>query len=220
MGLVAFLEAAVFGVLLLVGLSLGAAEWRRLLGAAEHGRAMQVVGLVTAGGLLAAAVVARIGRRMARDPTPAPRGPGLRGLIREATSRADAALGSLRGVATHVGAALVQVVGVLLSFALALPAVGVDVPSPFFVAAGVLALTALSAVALPPSFGAGPAAASLAVLSMVGATHADALAYATAWWLLSQVPGVLLGLPAMWTLGFRLADTRAVTASLEPPPTS
>ena len=57
---------------------------------------------------------------------------------------------------------------------------------------------------LPPGYGAGPAAASLAVLSMLGADEADALAYAGAWWVLSQLPAVGFGLPALWSLGLSL----------------
>lgn len=208
MGIVAFLEAAVFGTLLLIALTLGAAQWQALLGADAHARATQMVGLATGAGLLAMAAVAIVGRRMARAPTEAPDRPSLLQLVREATARADAALGSLRNAAANVFVATLQVVAMVASFAIALPAVGVEVGAPFFAAAGVLGLSALASVVLPPGYGAGPAAASLAVLSTMGATEADALAYAGAWWILSQVPAVLLGLPSMWRIGFRLSDAR------------
>jgi len=218
MGIVAFLEAAVFGTLLLTGLTLGAARWEALVGADAHARATQLVGLATGAGLVGVAAVAMVGRRMARSEpvTVSPESekrPSLLELVRQATTRADAALGSPRNALVNVGVALVQVVAMITSFAIALPAVGVDVSTPFFAAAAVLGLSAIASVVLPPGYGAGPAAASMAVLSTMGATEADVLAYAGAWWVLSQVPAVVLGLPAMWSIGFRFADTHRLQAS-------
>jgi hypothetical protein len=55
-GLVAFLELAVFAVFLLIALVAGASRWELLLGAAAHVRALR---LTTAGTLAAVAVVVR-----------------------------------------------------------------------------------------------------------------------------------------------------------------
>ena len=51
---------------------------------------------------------------------------------------------------------------------------------------------------LPPSFGAGPAAASVAVLTVFGIDQTGALMYAAAYWFIANVPAVTLGLPALW----------------------
>ena len=47
-----------------------------------------------------------------------------------------------------------------------------------------------------PTYGAGPAAASVFVLSLFGVPQATALAFAALWWLISQVPCALIGVPA------------------------
>lgn len=201
-GIVAFIEAAVFGVFLLVALLAGATEWRALLGADAHARALQLVGLATGGGLMVLVVIATLGRRMAATREPHPARPGLRALLREATTQTGAALATPGAVLLHAGGAALQVGMMLGAFALALPAVGISVPAPLLAASGVLALSALSAVVLPPGYGAGPAAAGLAVLSLLGASEADALAYAGALWVLNQVPAVALGIPCLWTLGW------------------
>jgi uncharacterized membrane protein YbhN (UPF0104 family) len=205
MGVVAFLEAAVFGLLLMLGLVIGASQWQALLGVDAHAQALQLVGLATGAGLIGAAAVAIVGRRLAATPDPLPR-PGLRHVLREATTQTGAALASPAAATLNVATAAAQVVLMVAAFAIALPAVGISVPAPFLAAAGVLGLSAISSIVLPPGYGAGPAAASLAVLSTMGASEVDALAYAGAWWVLSQVPAVGLGLPSMWSLGISLRE--------------
>lgn len=207
-GVVAFLEAAVFGLLLLTGLVLGASQWQAMLGVDAHARALQLVGLATGTGLLLITVVTIVGRRLTSRASPRPGGPALRQIFRDATTQTGAALSTSRSASINIASAALQVTVMLLSFALALPAVGINVDSPFFAAAGVLGLSAIASVVLPPSYGAGPAAASLAVLAPMGANEADALAYAGAWWVLSQIPALALGLPSMWSLGFKMSETR------------
>lgn len=209
MALVAILEAAVFGMLLLMGLVWGASQWQTILGQSNHLRTMQAVGLATGAGLVALTGCVVLGRRLMRDPAPTTNKTSMFSVLREAFTRTGAALSKPSAIALHVSLALLQVVGLVAAFAMALPAVGITVPSPFFVAAGVLGLSAVAAVALPPSYGAGPTAAGFAVLSTLGCDQADVVAYAAAWWLLSQVPTLGIGLPSMWSLGlsFRTAKS-------------
>jgi len=209
MGVVAFIEAAVFGLLLLAGLAVGAAQWQALLGEDAYDQAMLVVGLATGGGLAVAVAVAVVGRIASSMPS-APAS-GIKRVLWEATTQTGAALASPRNAARNIAIAAVQVVGMVAAFAIALPAVGVEVGAPFLAAAAVLGLSAIAAVVLPPSYGAGPAAASLAVLSTAGASEADALAFAGAYWVLSQLPALLFGLPSMWSLGFSLSDARKLS---------
>ena len=208
-GVVAFLEAAVFGLLLFTGLLLGASQWQALLGADAHARALQLVGLATGTGMLLVTAIAIVGRRLATREAPRSDRPGLQQILRDATTQTGAALSTSRGAAINITSAALQVTGMLVAFAIALPAVGIDVGAPFFAAAGVLGLSAIASIVLPPSYGAGPAAASLAVLAPMGANEADALAYAGAWWILSQIPALTLGLPSMWSLGFKMSETRS-----------
>ena len=96
----------------------------------------------------------------------------------------------------HVGLAAVDVLATVGAFALLLPAVGLDVPS-FLAASGVLAVSALASIVLPPTYGAGPAAAGVAVLAAFGVDAAGALAFAAGYWVVSQAPAAVLGLPCL-----------------------
>lgn len=206
MGIVSFLEAAVFGVLLLVVLLIGATKWEQVVGADALEQAMQLVSVGTGGAIVVAILIAVIGRMMRRPEEPAPEGPGLVSMLREAMTETGSALSSPRYVALNTAAALVQVVGMIAAFAMALPAVGVHVAMPGLAAAGVLAISSLAAVALPPGYGAGPAAASVAVLTVFGVDPAGALAYAGAWWIISQVPATAIGIPCMLALDLKPGD--------------
>jgi uncharacterized membrane protein YbhN (UPF0104 family) len=195
-GIASFLEAAVFGGLLLVVLALGASRWREVIGAEAHGQAMQWVTVATLGGVAVATAGALIGRRLRPDGEAT--GPSPVMLVRETLRQAGNSFSTLPSLATNIGLAVVQVVGMVVAFALAFPAVGLDVPLPMLAAAGVLAISSVASIVLPPSFGASPAAASVAVLAVFGVEQADALAYAAAWWAISQVPATLIGLPCLW----------------------
>jgi len=194
-GVVALLEALVFGALLVGVLAAGAGQWRDLLGAEVHADALRWVGAATLGvgvvvasaGLIARALEARLGRG------PLPR---LRKLAREALTGVSTTLGTVRGLGRHVGLAAAQVATLVTAFALGLPAVGLG-ELPWMAAAGVLGISSLAAVVLPPGYGAGPAAASALVLGALGASRGDALAYAAVYWVLSQAPAVVLGVPPL-----------------------
>ncbi len=201
MGLVAVIEAAAFGSLLLAGLAFGATRWKELIGEDAHHQAFELVGLATGVGLIGLTAVAIIGRRLAtRKPVEASDRPSMLHVLRTAFTQSGAVLATPRRVALHAALAYLQVFGMVASFALALPAVEVSVPTPLLAAAMIMGLSSVAAVVLPPSYGAGPAAAALTVLHPLGAQEADVLAYAAAWWVLSQLPALLFGLPSMWSL--------------------
>ena len=88
----------------------------------------------------------------------------------------------------------------LYSFALGIEALGIEVALPFSISAIILAFAALASILLPPSYGAGPAAAIVFVFALFNLSEAQALAYSTIWWLISQVPAALTGLPSFWLL--------------------
>lgn len=208
MGLVGVLEAAAFGTLLLGGLTFGAANWEQLIGRDAHDQAFELVGIGTGAGLLALTAVAIVGRRLAaQEPDDTPQRPGAIQVLRDAFTQTGAALATPRQIALHGALAYIQVLGMVFSFAVALPAVGVSVPTPFLAAAMIMGLSAVASVVLPPGYGAGPAAAALTVLHPLGVQEAEVLAYAGAWWVLSQIPALVLGLPSMWSLGVRWSDT-------------
>lgn len=197
-GVASFLEAAVFGGLLLAVLGLGAGRWRAVIGAEAHTMALQWVTLATLGGVMVAVGATVIARRLRPAPPASAARPGTLEIIRDTLRRAGESLATPGALATNLGLAVVQVVGMVGAFALAFRAVGLDVPMPMLAAAGVLAISSIASIALPPSFGASPATASVAVLAVFGVSQTDALAYAVAWWLVSQVPATLIGLPCLW----------------------
>ncbi len=190
-GVVALLEAATFAVLLLVALIAGAARWEELLGGAAHREALSSATALTLVGVgLGVGIVT-----LARRAGPAPEGPGPLALLRQTLAEAGENLGTAATLAQNVGLSVLQVGLMVGAFALLFPALGLDVPAPVLAASGVLAASALASVLLPPGYGAGPAAAAVAILAAFGLEPAEALRYAAGYWLVSQAPAALLGLP-------------------------
>ena len=213
-GLVTFLEAAVFGLMLIAVLIGGAARWEAIIGAQARSEAVTLVTALTLGGIGVAVATAMVGRLLGRRDAPEDRPTGgPLGLLRDTAAELGAGLSSPVFLVQHLALAVLQVVLVLGAFALALPGVGLDVPLPLLAAAGVLTLASLASVVLPPTFGAGPAAASTAVLTVFGVDPAGALAYAGAWWLVAHLPAVALGLPCLGGRTAALAGAVADVAS-------
>ena len=200
-GVSSFLEAAVFGSLLGTVLVAGAGRWREIVGTAVHADAVQWVTASTLGGVAIAVVAVVIGRRL--GPAPKDTGPGLLSLLRDTLTQTGDSLGVPARLAMHVSLAAIDVAATVAGFALLLPVLGITVAMPVLAAAGVLAISAVAGVVLPPTYGAGPAAASVAVLAAFGVGQADALAFAAGYWLLSQGPAVALGLPCLLGRGKR-----------------
>ena len=164
---------------------------------------MQWVTIATLAGVLVAIVATVISRRLRERPEDTTDGPGPVQILRDTLHQAGDNFSTPTAMATNIGLAIVQVVGMVLAFALAFPAVGLDIPLPMLAAAGVLAISSVASIVLPPSFGASPATASVAVLAVFGVNQGDALAYAAAWWIISQVPATLIGLPCLWGRDWR-----------------
>ena len=202
-GVVAFLEAAMFGLTLVVVLALGADRWRSVVGPDKWFQAMSGVSGLTLVGVLVAVTAVIITRRIRGGDEEGPRGPGPIEVIRDAILQATDNLAAPATLAVNTGLALLQVVGMIAAFAMIFPAVGVDVALPALAASGVLAISSLASVLLPPSYGAGPAAAAVFVLSAFGLGPEDAFAYSVGWWLVSQVPAVVVGVPAFYGRGER-----------------
>jgi uncharacterized membrane protein YbhN (UPF0104 family) len=201
-GVVAFLEAAMFGLTLVVVLALGADRWQTVVGPEKWMQAMSGVSGLTLLGVAVAVAAVILTRRFRGDDRPPP-GPGPLQMIRDAIVQATDNLAAPLTLALNTGLALLQVVGMVAAFAMLFPAVGLDLPLPALAASGVLAISSLASVLLPPSYGAGPAAAAVFVLGAFGLSADEALAYSVGWWLVSQVPAVVLGVPAFYGRGER-----------------
>ena len=144
--------------------------------------------------------------RRIRGGDDAPAGPGPVEIIRDAILQATDNLAVPATLALNTGLALLQVIGMIAAFAMLFPAVGIDIALPALAASGVLAISSLASVLLPPSYGAGPAAAAVFVLGAFGLPAEDAFAYAVGWWLVSQIPAAVIGLPALYGRGERSSE--------------
>jgi uncharacterized protein (TIRG00374 family) len=213
-GLSAFLEAAVFGCGMVVVLLIGATRWEQALGAEVHVQALSWVTTATLGGIALAVIGAKIGQRLARDKAPE----GVVGGLFHGTLQAVGdACSSPRELVIHVALTVVQVGSMVWAFSLALPAVGVDLGSTsleILATGGVLTTASLASILLPPSYGAGPAAAAVATLAIFGVDPAQALAFSAMWWLISEIPHLGFGLPCLWML--RGDSGVAVSATAHP----
>ncbi len=204
-GLVNFLEMAVFGVVVLLVLVAGAPRWELIMGAAAHAQALQLMTVGTIGAVGGAVVLVMVARRMSGVEDPAPEGPSPIQILRDTIRQAGSDLARRRWLALQLFLALLQAIGMVAAFITGFYAAGLEVELPFLAAAGILAISSVAALVLPPSFGAGPAAASIAVLTVFGVDQTGALLYAAAYWFIANIPAVVLGIPAVWT---RRADLR------------
>lgn len=210
-GIVAFLEAAMFGLTFAIALVAGSSRWLEVMGSEQWLKALSgVTGLTLLGIVIAVGAVIST-RRFMGDGEPPPPGPSPLAIVRDALMQASTNLSAPLTLAVNAGLALLQVIGMVAAFAMLFPAVGVSVPLPALAAAGILGMSSLASVVLPPSFGAGPAAAAVFVLGAFGLGHADALAYSVGWWMVSQLPAAVLGLPAFYGRGERLSAASSVS---------
>jgi hypothetical protein len=85
----------------------------------------------------------------------------------------------------------------IASFALGFSVIGLDIAAPWMISGIILGISAVSSVVLPPSYGAGHTAASVFLLGLCNIDSSIALAYATIWWLISQIPTALVGIPCI-----------------------
>ncbi len=203
-GLVGFLEIAVFGVLV-VGILAGAADrWTLALGAAAHVQAMQLTSLLTLAAVAIGVVLVVLAKRLGPPEDSGLQGaPGPVALLRDTARAAGSSLASRRWLGIQLSTAALQAPLMIAAFVLGFEAAGLEVELPWLAASGIMALSGVAGVVLPSSFGAGPAAASLAVLTVFGVDQTDAMLYAAAWWAIQNLPSALLGLPALWLLGRR-----------------
>lgn len=199
-GIVAFLEAALFG-LFLGGLFLaGWGRWVAMLGLDSARHALAVVTVLTVVGIAIAAFAVLAGRRW---QGPGAAGAGVRGRILDTVQRLLAhthgALGTGRDALWNVGFGVLHLAITVAGVVLCLPAASIHLEDPVLAASAVLALGAIAGLVLPPSLAAGPAASAVFALGFFGVSEPQALAYAALAWLHAAVPAVVLGLPPLWS---------------------
>ena len=194
-GVTSFLEAALFAFFLLGVFGMGAAHWADLLGEGTRIDAMVWIACGVGSGVLVLIIMAVLGRRWADADLP--QNPLLK-LIQRTVIETSAILRNARYLGIQTAAAVVQVFLVVTAFTLAMPASGAAVSDPLMASSLVLGISSLAAFILPPTMAAGPAAASMLVLPMLGVDEAGAMAYAGTYWLVAHIPAMTMGLPALW----------------------
>lgn len=197
MGITSVIEAAVFGLYLLVLVLTQTERFGALLGPTEVARATSGLTLATVLVVFAAVGLVLVGRRLSGRADVAPGG-GPRQWLRQAVVDTGKGLAALPSLAGNTALAMVQVGLVVLSLRLLLPALGLTPPMPLLAASSFLAIGSLAAIVLPPSMAAGTAATAVAVLAGFGVEAADALAFATLTWLVQMGPVGVLGIGPLW----------------------
>lgn len=192
-GLVAFLEAGFFGVVLVGLMVLRGSEWAQLVGQDVLSKTFNMVTGLTFVGFMILGVISVLSRdrKVQEDSV------GIKGLITYALNHTGGRLRHLP-LFLNMGMALVQVLLIVLMFYLLLPAVGVGSEAPWLTSSLVFFSTALASIVLPPGMGAGNAAASVFVFSFFGLSEASALAYAALVWFTTNIPTVILGFFPLW----------------------
>jgi len=209
-GLVALLEAAALGLFLLVIFGTGLVFWEQALGAEGVQTALSTVSIVTLVGVVAVVSLGVVGRMLGGRGARQEWSPGLVYRLRDAVAlglqHTGGTLGRVGALLTNLALALVDVGLFLTSYAILVFALDLPVPGPWTAAGAVMALSAVASLVLPPSLGAGTAAASVFALGLFGVDEPTALAYAALVWLVGSLPSLLLGLPPLLSRMGSLAE--------------
>lgn len=196
-GMASFFEAAVFGLMMLGILTWNSELWRQVLGENLHLQAFQSVTFLTLGGTVIVVIAALIGGRISSEPQETESGFSFKRLLSDGLRETNTGLQRPSYLLLNIAVAAFEVWMMIASFALASSALGIELPAPWMMSGIILGLSALSSLVLPPTYGAGPAAAAVFVFALFGVSSEDALAYSSLWWIISQLPAASLGIPAI-----------------------
>lgn len=205
-GIVSFFEGAIFGLMMLAVLLLQSQQWIQYLGTDIHTESINTITGLTLLGILIVVIAAIIGRRLTDAPSEdsdSDFSPLV--WIRDTFNQTGHTLTKPRYILVNSIASLLEVWLMIAAFAMGfwiLPLESNLIEMTGLMAWSlsglVLGISAISAIVLPPTYGAGNAAASIFILGLFGFDENNALAFAAIWWLISQVPTVILGLPSLW----------------------
>lgn len=212
-GMVGFFEGAIFGVMMMVVLLVNAPMWIQFLGKETHLQSVQTISGLTMLGITIVVVAAVIGRRFTDRPPDATEGFSPITWIKDAFGQTQSNLTSIRYILLNSLASVAEVWLMIASFAMGFEMLGLESSmielSPLLtwsVSGLVLGLSAVASIVFPQTYGAGSAAASVLILGFFGFDQTQALGFATIWWLISQVPTLVLGLPSLWMIGQKSSD--------------
>ena len=195
-GICAFFEMLVFGLFFL-GILMLTPFWYEILGEKIYTQSFWSTSTIILGCIGVVILAGLIGKR--HEPDSEEDVSAIREFIRQLFSETHKAIAQKK-VLIQLSISSLEILLMLFSFVLGLWAIGLNPLAPWGTVCIVLAFSAVAAVALPPSYGAGPAAAILFVFSLLGIQNEYALSYAAVWWVLSQIPTLVTGVPSLWLI--------------------
>lgn len=196
-GITAFLEAAVFALFLLGVLVLGLPHWEELIGAAQARTAMgALTGICLASIVGSIVLVKLVSRRKNQAPKNESEKRGILNFIKATLTHTGSSLGSRGPTRINIALAFIQVPLLVMCFWALVPTVGMELTPnmPVMAVSGVITFSAISALVLPPSMGAGPAASAVFVFRFFGVSPDQAIAFAAMSWIANTTPVIVLGL--------------------------
>ncbi len=207
-GMVGFFEGAVFGLMMLAVLVFNAPMWIQYLGTDLHLQSLQTISGLTLLGIGIVVVATIIGQRFFTEPEELTDDFSPLSWLRDAFNQTGQAIGNRQYILFNTLASIAEVWLMIAAFAIGFPMLDLQAelitltPLLAWSLSGlVLGISAIASIVLPPTYGAGSAAASVFILGLFGFDETQALGFASVWWLISQVPTVLLGLPSLWLVG-------------------
>ena len=190
----ALFEALVFGILVLLGL-----YWHKDLFVNPEflSNAVQWVSTSTVLGVTVFLVLGAIGKRYFTEPETDSL-PPIQHILSELFHLTGKSITNMMYLIINVLITFLDVWLMIVAFALGFEVLGIDLEATWTISALILGCSAMLAFLLPPSYGAGPAAAAIFVLSLFGIDESSAVAYSAIWWILSQIPALIFGVPALF----------------------
>ena len=194
--LCAFLEMLVFGILAILTLLSTQHLWLDLSDLYSEILSWISIGTGLGLGIFIIAIVFA----KTLQPPENPDAPSLKSILPHILMLLQSSVNSRNYLIANIFITILDVSIMLISFACIFYCLGIPCDLPFTVSTLVLGVSAVAAFALPPSYGAGPAASAILVFSIFQLSEEAALAYAAIWWILSQGPSLFFGIPALWFL--------------------
>ena len=209
-GMVGFFEGAIFGLMMLAVLLFNATMWIEYLGSELHIQSIQTITGLTLLGIVVVVIAAIIGRRFASEPPDHQEQFSPTSWLKDAFNQTGRTLVNIQYISTNALASVAEVWLMIAAFAMGFQILDLEsstlVLTPLLswsLSGLVLGISAIASIVLPPTYGAGNAAASIFILGLFGFNQTQALGFAGVWWLISQVPTVVLGLPSLWAMSHK-----------------
>ena len=204
-GIVGFFEGAAFGVMMIFVLFWQGRTWVEYLGSDLHQQSIGTITGLTLLGICLVLVASVIGRRVFPEASDEPSGFSPKGWLKDVFNQTGTTLTNTRYVLLNTITSIIEVWLMVAAFALGFWIIELNSnmmeiswTMAWSLSGLVLGISAIAGIVLPPTYGAGSAAASIFILGLFGFNQTEALGFASIWWLISQVPAVALGLPSIW----------------------